>query len=127
MTWISGSVWRSRSIAAGTRPASAVGSTSDPQPCAPARGGSGDLGARELEPPGDRVGMLKQGRALRGQREPAGAPLEQPRSELAFELGDLVGDRRLRQRELMGGAGERALVSDHAEGEHAPRVHSFTL
>ena len=53
---------------------------SDPEPGAPPGAGGRDLGARELEPSGDRVGVLEQGLALGGQPEPARASLEQPRT-----------------------------------------------
>ena len=92
-----------------------------------ARRGGRDLGAREPEASGDRVGVLEQGLSLGGQREAAGASLKQPCTDLAFELGDLSGDRRLRQRELTGGTGEGALVRHHTEGEHPPRIHRQEL
>ena len=50
----------------------------DPEPGAPTGAGGRDLGARELEASGDRVGVLEQGLALGGQPEPARASLEQP-------------------------------------------------
>ena len=62
---------------------------SDPEPCAPPGAGGRYLDARELEASSDRVGMLEQGLSLGGQPDPARASLEQPRTELAFELGDL--------------------------------------
>ena len=50
---------------------------------------------------------------------PPGRAVEQPGADLALQRSHLVGDRRLRQRELAGGPRERALVRDGAEGEHA--------
>ena len=124
---MSGSARRSCSIAAGTRPASAVGRAPIRSRCAPPGVGGCDLGPREFEASGDRVGVLEQDLSLGGQLEPARASLEQPCTKLAFELGHLGGDRRLRQRELTGGTGEGTLVRDHAEGKHPPRIHRKEL
>ena len=82
----------------------------------------GDLGAGLREPLGDGVGVREQQRADLGRRGAAGAAVQQADAELALERGDLLGDRRLRQRERLGRAGERPAVRDLAKGEQAARV-----
>ena len=68
----------------------------------------GDLLAGLGEPLGDGVGVGEQQRADLGRRRAARAAVEQADAELALERGDLLGDRRLGQRERLGGARERA-------------------
>ena len=87
-------------------------------------GGGGELLVGELEALGDGVGVLEQDLALAGESKAAGLALEQPRADLALQCRDLVGDRRLGERELAGGARERALMRDGAERQHAARIHS---
>ena len=82
----------------------------------------GDLLVGLGEPLGDRVGVGEQQRADLGRRGTAGPAVEQADAELALERGDLLGHRRLGQRERLGRARERAAVRDLAEGEHAARV-----
>ena len=103
------------------------GKGSDPQPRAAALGGSGNLHPRELESPLDHVGVLEHDPALGGELETARTARQQRNTELALELGDLVGDRRLRQREVAGGVRERTPVRDRAKREHPPRVHNPSL
>ncbi len=83
----------------------------------------GDLLAGLREPVGDRVGVGEQQRAGRGRRRPARAAFEQLHAELALERGDLLGDRRLGQRERLARARERALTRHFAERQHSPRIH----
>ena len=78
----------------------------DPQPRAPTFCGSGKLFPRELEALSDGVGVSEQDLALAGEPEAAGRTLEQPSADLAFQRRHLVGDRWLRQRELVGGPRE---------------------
>ena len=99
----------------------------DAQPDAAAVGGRGDLGVGELEALGDGVGVREQDLALGGEPQAAGLALEQARADLALEGADLVGDRGLGERERAGGAGERAVVRDGAERQHATRIHSHRL
>jgi hypothetical protein len=87
----------------------------------------GDLRACEREALGDDVGVLEQDRSRGGELEATGLAAQESHAGLALEGGDLVGHRRLRQREPAGGAGERALVRDGPEGQHAFRVHSSRL
>ena len=87
-----------------------------------------ELPGRELEPPGDHVGVLEQQLAGGRERQAARAALEQPRAGLLLERRDLLGDRGLRQRERLGRARERAEPRDLAEREHAARVdHRHSL
>src|SRR4051812_43028484 len=99
----------------------------DAQPRAPALRGGRELLAREPEPVRDRVRVPEQDLALGGEPEAAGLAIEQAHADLALERGDLVGDRRLRERERAGGAREGPLVSDRAKREDASRIHSQTL
>src|SRR5947207_11690141 len=92
-----------------------------------ALGGGAELLAGKPEAVGDRVRMLEQDRALGGEPEPTGLALEQPDADLALERCDLCGDRRLGEGELARRGGERALVRDGAEREHAARIHRERL
>ena len=83
----------------------------------------GDLRAGLREAVGDRVGVGEQQRARLGRRRAAGTALEQLQAELALERGDLLGDRRLRQRQRLAGARERPLMGDLAERQEPPRIH----
>jgi hypothetical protein len=86
--------------------------------------GDGELCVGELEALGDGVGVFEQDLPLASEPQSAGPAVEQPGADLAFQRADLVGDRRLRQGELAGGARERAFMHHGTEGEHAPRIHS---
>ena len=58
----------------------------------------------------------------------AAAAHEQRGAELALERGDLLGDRRLAERERLGGARERAGAGDRAERQQPACVeHSVSL
>jgi hypothetical protein len=87
----------------------------------------GDLLVGLREPVGDGVGVGQKQRAGLGGLRPAGAALEQPHAELALERADLLGDRGLRERQLLAGARERALARDLAERQQPPRVHRHGL
>ena len=76
---------------------------------------------------GDRIRVLEQDRALRLQAQAARLARQQPHADLALQRGDLVGHRRLGERQRARGARERALVGDGAEGQQAARVHSRRL
>jgi hypothetical protein len=84
-----------------------------------------DLG--ELDAVGERRGVLEQPFSGRRAAYAAAAALHQRRAELVFERGDLLGDRRLRQRQRLGGTGERPLPGDLAEGQHPPRIQLHQL
>ena len=83
----------------------------------------GDLLAGLREPVGDRVGVGEQQRAGGGRRRPSGAAFEQLHAELALERGDLLGDRRLGQRERVARARERPLMRHFPERQQPPRIH----
>ena len=92
----------------GPRPASALGKAPT-RSCAARRRQRGHLDPSEPEARGDRVGVLEQQPAgVRGQRAAAAAD-EQLRPELALERRDLLGDRRLAERQCLRRAGERAV------------------
>ena len=90
-------------------------------------GDLGELERGEVEAHGDRVGVLEQQRAGRGELQSARPAIEQPRADLLLERRHLMGDRGLRQRELLGRARERPMVGHRAEGEHSLRVHRCKL
>ena len=80
------------------------------------------------EPLGDRVGVGEQQRAGLGGRRAARPAVEQAHADLPLERGDLLGDRRLGERERVGRPRERATVGDLAEGEQPARFeHSHSL
>jgi hypothetical protein len=83
----------------------------------------GDLSVREGEAVGDRAGVFEQLFAGCRESQAARAAVQQPRPELALERGHLLGDGGLSERQVFGGARERALASDLAEGQQAPRIH----
>ena len=64
-----------------------------------------------------------------GQREPrccaldrAGAALDEGQSHFAFQGGDVLADRRLRQRQHLGGSGEASLSGNLVEHSQAADV-----
>ena len=68
--------------------------------------------------------------ALAGLREPdpARPALDELRARLAFERGDLLRDRGLRERERLSGSGERAPRGDLSEDFHAAYIeHEHSL
>jgi hypothetical protein len=71
--------------------------------------------------------VLEQHGARGRELEPARTAVQQPRSELALERGDLLGDGRLRERQLARGLRERAPVSDGPERQQPSRFHSDSL
>ena len=87
-----------------------------------------DLGLGQAQLGEDGLGVAQEHLARRRQRDPARVAHEQPRLELALEAGDLLGDRRLREREGGRGVGERAARGHLAEdGEQARVEHNATL
>ena len=64
-------------------------------------GDLGELERGEVEAHGDRVGVLEQQRAGRGELQPARPAIEQPRADLLLEGRHLMRDRGLRERELL--------------------------
>jgi hypothetical protein len=56
-----------------------------------------------------------QGQALLGQPQPPALPLDEPAARLALELGHLLGDRRRRQVQRLGGGRERAVAGDRVQ------------
>ena len=89
----------------------------EPQRRALAAGDLRELGVGELRAAPRPRRHARAGRRPRGSAEAAGAAVEQPRAELALERRDLLGDRRLRQRQLARGLRERAPLRDRAECE----------
>jgi hypothetical protein len=85
------------------------------------------LYAGELDAVGERDSVLEQPFSSGRKAYAAAAALHQRHAELLFERGDLLGDCRLRQRQRLGGTGERPLPSDLAEGEHPPRIQLHQL
>ena len=80
------------------------------------------------QPVGHHVGVLEQQRARLRERQPARPALEQLHPGLALQRRDLLGHRRLRERERLGGARERAEAGHLAEREHTARVdHRLSL
>ena len=57
-----------------------------------------------------------------GQADAAHAALDERRPGLALERGDLLGDGGLRERQGLGGGGERAALGDLAQDPHAADV-----
>ena len=90
-------------------------------------GDLGELERGEIEAHGDRVGMLEQQRAGRGELQPARPAVEQPRADLLLERRHLMRDRGLRQRERLGCPRERPMAGHRTEGEHSLRVHRCKL
>ena len=77
--------------------------------------GLGELGEDPLGVAHDRLAGV-------GQPHPARAALDEHGAGLALERGDLLGDGGLRERERVGGGGERAAEGDFAEDAHAADV-----
>ena len=71
-----------------------------------------EVALEPLELREQRVGVAEQD--VRGGREPHAAPggLEQRVADLALERRQLLGDRRRREMQRVGGRGERAVVGD---------------
>ena len=82
----------------------------------------GQLPVRELEPLGDDVGVREQLLARGRDLQLAAPALQQAGAGLPLERGDLLGDRRLRERQRLARARERAVQRDFAEGQHAAWV-----
>jgi hypothetical protein len=51
---------------------------------------------------------LVLGQAVLGKTDSTGIPVQETGAEIAFQPGDLPGDRRLRNREMLGGLREAA-------------------
>jgi hypothetical protein len=75
----------------------------DPQPDALRRDDLRQLSARQREPLGDRIRVVQQRLARRRQLQPAGLAREQLRADFLLQRGDLLGDRRLGERERASG------------------------
>ena len=80
------------------------------------------LPVREPEPLGDDVGVREQLLARGRDLQLAAPALQQAGAGLPLERGDLLRDRRLRERQRLARAGERPVQRDFAEGQHAARV-----
>ena len=72
----------------------------DPDGFAALAGEGRELRVGELEAPRDVVRVFEQHRAGVRQAQPAAPALEQADADLGLEQGDLMRDRRLRQRHL---------------------------
>ena len=68
----------------------------------------GELGVGQREALGHGLRVVQGDRPGLGQREAAGPAVQQARSQLALERGDLLGDRGLRERQLARRGRERA-------------------
>ena len=89
----------------------------DPQRLALAALRRADLDVERLERRQRAAGVVV-GDLARGRQRHRGAParaVEERRAEALLEARDLVGDRRLRVAEALGGAAERPLVGDGDE------------
>ena len=82
----------------------------------------GELGVGQREARRQRLRVVERHRPGVGQGEPAGAAVQQARSQLTLERGHLLGDRGLGQRELACGGRERAGLRDRVEGEQPARI-----
>jgi hypothetical protein len=51
----------------------------------------------------DGLAGLVIGQAVLGKTDSTGIPVQKTGAEIVFQLGDLLGDRRLRNREILGG------------------------
>jgi hypothetical protein len=86
-----------------------------------------DIGVRAVQLGEDAAGPSGDGLPRLGDDDaPAGA-LEQRRAELSFELPDLVGQGRLGDVELFGGAGEVAVPRDGFHAAQLLEVHAVIL
>jgi hypothetical protein len=64
----------------------------------------------------DPLGMVKEGRSGRRERDSVRVALEQRQTELTLQLADVLGERGLRHAQRLGGAGEVKLAG------HGPEV-----
>jgi hypothetical protein len=72
--------------------------------------------------------MREQELARRRDHRAGASADEQRRAQLALQRADLLRDRGLAQGQGVGGAGERALARDLAEGQQPARVeHPLSL
>jgi hypothetical protein len=86
------------------------------------------LSAGRVDPSDDLGGA--DGEQLAGRREPDAAadPLQQLRARFRLEPRDVMGDRRLRVVQLLGGGGHRSVPGDGIDHAQAVDVeHSSTL
>ena len=67
----------------------------------------------------DALGAFQQKLAGRRQEHAPRRPLEQLRSEIEFDAPDRLGQRRLRQADLVGGGGE---VAGTRDGQESPEI-----
>ncbi len=81
----------------------------------PGRLGLGQVGLGELDHPQDPVGVAGQPPPGVGQLGAARGAVEQGGADLAFEHGELLGDRGGRVAEGFGGRGDGAAVGELAE------------
>jgi hypothetical protein len=63
-------------------------------------------------------------RAERGQRHAARPPVEQPHAELALELSEVLGERRLADADGRRGCGQAAALGDREELLQQARGHA---
>ena len=70
-----------------------------------------------------RIGVLERGLAGRRELDAALGSDEERLAELGLERLDLVADRRLRQAEPLGGAGEVERLGDDPEGAKLREFH----
>ena len=85
------------------------------------RGGR-ELGGRRLELGEDRLGAGDEPAAGLGQPDAAAVAVEQRDAGLALERGELLGDRRGRERERSRGGRDRPALGDLAQHAHAADV-----
>jgi hypothetical protein len=62
-------------------------------------------------------------RVVRGQLHAVGQTLQQRSAELALQRADLLGERRLSDREPLGGPRERSLFDDRQEVGDLAQIH----
>ena len=78
------------------------------------------------EPRLDRVGVAEEDLAGLGEGDRAWATgaLDQPEPDDPLERRDLLGDRRLRVAEILGGLAERPLVRDRLERDEMAEIEA---
>jgi hypothetical protein len=105
-----------------------AGERADAQAPALLRRQLADPRGREREAVGDRVGVLEQDGAGGRELQSARLAVQQPRADLALQRRDLLGDRRLRQRECSrralneGSCAAARKVSTRRFGARRPRI-----
>ncbi len=93
-------------------------------PCAApsGRGQGGDVGLGGLETSQDLLGVLGEAAARQGQDGGAAAAVDQTHTELALEGGELLRDRRRRERQGPCGRGDSTVLGHGEQHLQPPHV-----